>query len=177
MANLAKRYGRIRQEITRLRAMDAALAEVPDGQASLTDPDARAMATSARRSGLAGYNVQSAVDTETHLIVAHDATNKGFDRDQLAPTAKAAKNALGRPNLHATADKGYFSSAEILASHRAGIIATVPKPDTSGNCSKGRFVKADFAYDAERDIYICPAGEELTYRYTREEDGLQMRRY
>lgn len=177
VANLARRYGRIRQEITRLKAMDAALGEAPDGQISLTDPDARAMATSARRSGLVGYNVQSAVDTETHLIVAHEVTNKGFDRDQLAPMAKAAKSALGRPDLHAIADKGYFSSAEILASHQAGIIATVPKPDTSGNRSKGRFVKADFAYDAKRDIYICPAGEELTYRYTREEDGLQMRRY
>lgn len=91
--------------------------------------------------------------------------------------AKATKTACGRPDLHAIADKGYFSSAEILASHQAGIVATVPKPDTSGNRSKGRFVKADFAHDAERDICTCPAGEELTYRYTREEDGLQMRRY
>src|SRR5699024_11478303 len=117
----------------------------------LTDPDARAMVTSARRSGLVGYNVQSAVDTETHLIVAHEVTNKGFDRDQLTPMAKAAKNALGRPDLHAIADKGYFSSAEILASHQAGITATVRKAATSGNCSNGRFVKADFASDEEHD--------------------------
>ena len=73
--------------------MDAVLAEALDGQISLTEPDARAMATSARRSGLVGYNVQSAVDTETHLIVAHEVTNKGLDRDQLAPMAKAAKEA------------------------------------------------------------------------------------
>mgnify|MGYP000052948374 FL=1 len=177
VANLAKRYGRIRQEIARLKAMDAALDDAPDGQISLTDPDARAMATSARRSGLVGYNVQSAVDTETHLIVAHEVTNKGFDRDQLAPMAKAAKEALDRDGLHAIADKGYFSSAEILATHKADITATVPRPETSGNRSKGRFVKADFSYDADRDVYVCPAGEDLTYRYTREEDGLQMRRY
>ena len=177
VANLAKRYGRIRQEIARLKAMDAALAQAPDGQISLTDPDARAMATSARRSGLVGYNVQSAVDTETHLIVAHEVTNKGFDRDQLAPMAKAAKEALGRDDLHAIADKGYFSSAEILVADQAGITTTVPRPETSGNRSKGRLVKADFKYDADRDVYVCLAGEDLTYRYTREEDGLQMRRY
>lgn len=174
---LAHRYGQLRQEIARLKAMDEALADVPDSQISLTDPDARAMATSARLSGLVGYNVQSAVDTETHLIVAHEVTNQGFDREQLSPMAAAAKAALGREALHAIADKGYFSSADILACHDAGITTTVPRPETSGNRSKGMFVKADFAYDAGRDIYRCPAGAELTYRYTREEDGLQLRRY
>ena len=75
------------------------------------------MATSARHSGLVGYNVQSAVDVETHLIVAHEVTNQGFDREQLSPMANAAKAALGRDDLHAIADKGYFSGPEILACH------------------------------------------------------------
>jgi hypothetical protein len=78
VAHLARRYGRIRQEIARLKAMDKALADAPDGQRSLTDPDARAMATSARHSGLVGYNVQNVVDTETHIIVTHDVTNQGL---------------------------------------------------------------------------------------------------
>ena len=108
--HLSRRYGRIRQEIDRLKAMDQALADAPDGQISLTDPDARSMATSARHSGMVGYNVQSAVDTETHLIVAHEVTNQGFDREQLSPMATAAKETLGRDDLHAIADKGYFSS-------------------------------------------------------------------
>lgn len=177
VVRLASRYGRIRQEIARLKAMDEALADVPDGQVSLTDPDARAMATSARLSGLVGYNVQSAVDTETHLIVAHEVTNQGYDRTQLSPMAKASKEVLGRENLHAIADRGYFSGAEILACHEAGITVTVPRPETSGNRSKGMFVKADFLYLPERDVYLCPAGNELTYRYTREEGGLQVGRY
>lgn len=177
VAHLARRYGRIRQEIERLKAMDKALASAPDGQISLTDPDARAMATSARHSGIVGYNVQSAVDTETHLIVAHEVTNQGFDRDQLSPMAIAAKKALGRDDLHAIADKGYFSGPEILACHQAGITSTVPRPATSGNASKGMYVKADFTYDGERDVYVCPAGEDLIYRYTTEERGLQVRRY
>lgn len=74
-------------------------------------------------------------------------------------------------------DKGYFGSAEILTAHQAGIPATVPRPETSGNRSKARFVKADFAHDPARGVHVCPAGDDLIYRYTQEEDGLQMRRY
>ena len=174
---LARRYGRIRQEIACLKAMEESLADAPDGQISLTDPDARAMATSARLSGTVGYNVQTAVDTETHLIVAHEVTNQGFDRDQLASMARAAKQALRSDTLHVIADKGYFSSTQILACHDDGVTTTVPRPETSGNRSKGMFVKADFAYEPDRDVYRCPAGDELTYRYTREEEGLHLRRY
>ena len=177
VSHLARRYGRIRQEIARLKTMEQALAAAPDGQISLTDPDARAMATSARHSGMVGYNVQTAVDTESHIIVTHEVTNQGFDRDQLSPMAIAAKDALQRDDLHAIADKGYFSGPEILACHEAGITTTVPRPATSGNAAKGMYVKADFVYDAERDVYICPAGEELIYRYTTEERGIRVRRY
>ncbi len=91
--------------------------------------------------------------------------------------AIATKDALEREDLHVIADKGYFSGPEILACHEAGITTTVPRPATSSNAAKGMYVKADFAYDAKRDIYVCPAGEELIYRYTREERGLQVRRY
>ena len=171
VAHIGRRYGRIRQEIQRLQAMDRALDQAPDGQISLTDPDARAMATRARHSGHVGYNVQAAVDTEGHLIVAHAVTNQGHDRDQLAPMAFAARAAVDRPDLHVLADKGYFSGSQILACHDEGITATVPRPETSGNRSMGRYVKADFAYDARADVYVCPAGEHLSYRYTTEEDG------
>ena len=142
--HLGRRYGRIRQEIVRLKAMDKALADAPGGQISLTDPDVRAMATSARHSGMVGCNVQSAVDTETRLIVAHEVTDQGFDRDQLSPMAIAAKDALDRDELHAIADKGYLSCPEILACNGAGITTTVPRPATSGNAAKGMYVKADF---------------------------------
>ncbi|WP_430448715.1 IS1182 family transposase [Rhodophyticola sp.] len=175
--NLGRRYARVQKEIQRLRSMERALEDAPDGQISLTDPDARAMATSAKNSGTVGYNVQAAVDAETHLIVTHDVTNHRHDRDQLAAMAKASKAALCRDELSAIADKGYFSGREILACHEASIVTTVPRPETSGNRKRGMYVKADFAYDDARDIYRCPAGEELTYRYTTEEDGLQLRRY
>ncbi|MGP9791826.1 IS1182 family transposase [Roseinatronobacter sp. NSM] len=176
-AHLTGRYHRIRKEIERLLAMEETLADAPDGQISLTDPDARAMATRAQHSGHVGYNVQSVVDAETHLIVAHEVTNQGHDRDLLTKMATQAKAALQREELHIIADKGYFSGGEILACHKAGITATVPRSDTSGARSKGRFVKADFAYEHENDVYRCPAGQALTHRTTTQQQGLQMRRY
>ncbi len=177
IANLAQRCERIRQEIERLVDIGQALRESPDRQISLTDPDARAMATSAKGSGFVGYNAQAAVETESHLIVAHDVINAGHDREQLSPMAKGAKTALGRDEMSAVADKGYFSGRQILSCHEAGITTTLPRPETSGNRKKGMFVKADFSYDAGADVYRCPAGETLTYRYTTEDAGLVVRRY
>ncbi len=177
VANLAQRSDRIRQEIQRLQDMDRALKDAPDSQISLTDPDARSMATSARGSGFVGYNAQAAADTETHLIVTHDVINDGHDREQLSPMAKAAKAALGRDEIRAVADKGYFSGREILACHEGGITTTLPRPETSGNRKKGMYVKADFAYDADADVYRCPAGETLRRHYTTEEQGLVVHRY
>jgi len=177
IANLAQRCERIRQEIERLVDMGEALRQSPDSQISLTDPDSRSMATSAKGSGFVGYNAQSAVDTETHLIVAHDVINAGHDRDQLSPMAKGAKAVLRRDEMSAVADKGYFSGREILACYEDGITTTLPRPETSGNRKKGMYVKADFAYDTEVDVYRCPAGEALTHRYTTEEGGLVVRRY
>jgi len=151
--------------------------DAPDQQISLTDPDARSMATSGRGSGVVGYNVQTAVDTTHHLIVAHEVTNVGSDRSQLANMAKQAKATLETESLDVVADRGYFNSAEILACEQAGVTVTLPKPMTSGAKSEGRFGKQDFRYVAEDDAYICPAGERLTYRYTNEEHGLILRRY
>ena len=135
------------------------------------------MATSGRGSGVVGYNVQVAVDTDHHLIVTHEVTNIGNDRAQLARVGKEAKATLQTDTLEAVADRGYFSSEEILTCEKAGITVTLPKPVTSGINVKGRFGKQDFVYLPEEDVYRCPAGEKLTYRYTTEENGLVLRRY
>jgi transposase len=174
---LTEKIARLKEEMGRLKALDTQRRKRPDQQISLTDPDARSMATSGRGSGTVGYNVQAAVDCEHHLIVTHEVTNVGNDRSQLSPMAKKTKAALGVDKLEVVADRGYFSSQEILACDEANITVTLPKPMTSGNKAKGRFVKADFRYLADQDVYICPAGERLTYRYTREENGLALRRY
>jgi hypothetical protein len=126
---------------------------------------------------MVGYNVQSAVDTKHHLIVAHEVTNVGSDRAQLSAIAKQTKVALGADAIDVVADRGYFSSEQILACEEAGITVTLPKPQTSGNRAKGQFVKGDFRYLATDDVYLCPAGERLVYRYTNQENGLTLRRY
>jgi hypothetical protein len=135
------------------------------------------MATSAKGSGFVDDNAQAAADAETHLIVTHDVINAGHDREQLSPMAKEAKAVLGRDEMRVVADKGYFSGREILACHEEGITTTLPRPETSGNRKKDMYVKADFAYDADADVYRCPAGQTLIYRYTTEEKGLVVRRY
>jgi transposase len=174
---LKEKIVRLRQEMKRLEALDASLRATPDQQVSLTDPDARSMATSGRGSGVVGYNVQAVVDTGHHLIVAHDVVNVGNDRGQLARMARRAKAVLGVGRLEAVADRGYYDSQEILACGRADIVVTLPKPMTSGSKAKGRFGKQDFVYRAGEDVYLCPAGERLVYRYTTQEKGLALRRY
>jgi hypothetical protein len=118
---------------------------------------------------MVAYNVQSAVDITNHLIVAHEVTNIGTDRSQLATMAQAAKAALHSDNLKVVADRGYFKGEEILACEQAGVAVTLPKPQTSGAKSAGRFGKPDFAYLAKDDAYRCPTGEKLAYHFTADE--------
>jgi transposase len=183
-AVLPERVAHLKEKITKVKEQMKTLGEIgeqmkasEDGQISLTDPDARSMATSGRGTGIVGYNVQTAVDAKHHMIVAHEVTNVGHDRDQLADMAKHAKAAIGTRNLIALADRGYYEGHEILKCERAGIAALVPKPLTSGSIAEGRFDKRDFIYDAHRDEYRCPAGQTAIYRYTNEERGKTLHRY
>jgi len=174
---LKEKIAKLKEEVHRLYGLKAQMLAAPDQQISLTDPDSRSMATSGRGSGVVGYNVQVAVDTEHHLIIAHEVTNVGSDRAQLAHMAKTTKATLEATNLDVIADRGYFSGEEILECDKAGITVTLPKPMTSNAKAEGRFGKQDFRYVTEEDAYICPAGEKLVYHYTTEENGLALRRY
>src|SRR6476620_4718908 len=174
---LKEKIEKLKEETQRLEILKVQMLATPDQQISLTDPDSRSMATSGRGSGVVGYNVQVAVETKNHLIITHEVITEGSDRAQLSPMAKLAKAVLWVEKLDAVADRGYFSGEEILACDNAGITVTLPKPMTSGMIARGRFGKQDFRYVADEDVYICPAGERLPYRYTNEEDGLVLRRY
>ncbi len=175
--HLNDKIAKLKEEMVRLAALEEEMLARPEQQISLTDPDARSMATSGRGSGMVGYNVQAAVDTEHHLIVTHEVINTGTDKSQLSHMAKRTKAALGTDKLDVVADRGYFKSEEILACDEAGITVTLPKPQTSNKKAKGLFVKPDFVYLADEDVYRCPAGNHLSYRFTRQERGLMLRRY
>jgi transposase len=174
---LKEKIARLEQEMQRLAELEAQMLASPDQQISLTDPDARSMATSGRGSGVVGYNVQVAVETEHHLIVAHEVTNDGCDRAQLSAMGKEAKAVLEVDKLEAVADRGYWDSEEILACDQTGVTVTLPKPMTSSAKSDGRFGKQDFVYLPEEDVYRCSAGEKLRYYYSNVERGLTLRRY
>ena len=174
---LKEKIGRLRQELGRLAALDGLMRQSSDQQVSLTDPDARSIATSGRGSGVVGYNVQVVVEAEHHLIVTHEVTNVGNDRAQLAPMAKAAQATLGTEDLHVIADRGYFDGEQVKECVDAGLTVTLPRPQTSGSKAAGRFGKQDFAYLADQDAYRCPAGAVLPYHYSNVENGMDLRRY
>ena len=172
---LEKKIFTLKEEVKQLNKIEMALKATPDKQVSLTDPDARSMKT--RGTGVVGYNVQAAVDTKHHIIVTHEVTNIGNDRAQLSKVAKQAKAVIGSDNLRVVADRGYYKGEEILECEQSGITTFLPKPQTSGNQSKGLFGKRDFIYRSESDTYGCPGGEQATYRFSREEKGKIIRRY
>jgi len=174
---LTEKIATLKEQMQRLRELEGELEKTPDGQISLTDPDARSMATSGRGSGVVGYNVQTAVDTQHHLIVAHEVTNVGHDREQLHTMAEQTREALATKDLTVVADRGYDKGEEILACEEAGITTDLPKPQTSGNQAKGLFRREDFRYVPEADAYRCPAGERLIWRYRRVEDAKTLDTY
>lgn len=127
---------------------------------SLTDPDSRG-----QKGVGVGYNVQIAVDAQHHLIVETQVVQDANDRNQLSPLAIGAKTQLSVEQLKAVADSGYDEASQFKACAQAGVEAYVPlQGTTSGRSSKDGqsiFAKEEFIYDPARDLYRCPAGQEL----------------
>lgn len=144
-------------------------------QISLTDPDSRKITRG--DSNLVGYNVQVAVDEQHKLIVEHEVTNAVTDQDQLVPMATRTQQTLGAETLEVVADMGYYDGAEVRKCEAQGLTVYIPKPQTSANTKLGLFGKERFTYNPEQDMYVCPAGETLTYRFRTEEKGRKIRDY
>ena len=174
---LQKKIKKIEAEIDKIKSIGKLIDEGPDEQVSLTDPDCRSMRTKSKSSGVVGYNVQTAVDVENHLIVAHEVTNTGSDRAQLHKMAQMAKEATGQDHIEVLADRGYYKGEEILACTENSVTPYVPKSFTSTNMSKGLYGKRDFRYIPEKNEYECPAGERAIYRFSRTEKGKLIHRY
>ncbi|HXQ15718.1 MAG TPA: IS1182 family transposase [Caulobacteraceae bacterium] len=174
---LKEKIASLREQMRAFQALEVEVHAAPDQQISLTDPDARAMATNGKGTGLVGYNVQVAVDAEHHLIVAHEVTNVGHDRGQLANMAGQARVAMGSGQIEVLADRGYFDSEEILACETLGVTPYLPRPLTSGSKADGRFGKQDFVYLPDKNAYRCPAGQLLVHHMSTVERGMTLHRY
>lgn len=172
---LEDKIAAMRKEMARLKKLEARMRKAPGKQISLTDPDARSMKS--RGSGVVGYNVQTAVDTKHHLIVAHEVSNNGSDRQQLVNMARQAKTILETEELNVVADRGYYRGEEILDCDKANIKTYLPKPDTSPNRAKGQFGRDALRYIAQDDEYECPAGLRLVCHMTVQQKGKTMHAY
>jgi len=169
---LQEKIAALKRQMQELKAVEAQLQEHPDEQVSLTDPDARSMKT--RGTGIVGYNVQTAVDQNTHMIVAHEVVNEGIDRDLLTPMTEKAQEATGIKDLTVVADRGYYKGEQILECTQAGANPLVPNSATSNALAAGRFGKRDFIYIARDDQYRCPAGKLAIRRFTTIEHGMEI---
>jgi transposase len=174
---LKEKIAGLRRQMQALKVMEQTVQDAPDQQVSLTDPDARSMATSGKGTATVGYNVQIAVDTQHHLIVAHEVINQGYDRHQLAPMALKAQHATGCEQITALADRGYFNGNQVLSCEGTGVAPIVPKVLTSSGPKRGLFARQDFIYDAEHDHYTCPAGAKLTKIHRRADHTEDFDRY
>jgi transposase len=174
---LKEKIAGLRRQMQSLKEMERTVQDAPDQQVSLTDPDARSMATSGKGTATVGYNVQIAVDAEHHLIVAHEVINQGYDRHQLAPMALKAQQATGCEQVTALADRGYFTGDQVLLCEGTGVAPIVPKVLTSSGTKRGLFARQDFIYDAEHDHYTCPAGAKLTKIHRRVDHTEDFDRY
>jgi hypothetical protein len=160
----------LKARLAELHLLKDKVEEHPDKQISTIDPDSRLMQTSGMQTKVC-YNLQSAVDCKHHPIVVHEVTNT-TDKNQLCNMGKQAQVAVGIKEITVIADKGYFSSQDIVDAQDSGMTPLVPEIDTSGSDKKGILNKLLFEYDAEKDLYICPAEQELTPRGTFTDKGL-----
>jgi len=174
---LKEKIAKLRRQMQFLKEMERQVKAAPDQQVSLTDPDARSMATSGKGTGIVGYNVQTAVDTKYHLIVAHEVTNAGHDRTQLVPMGVSALQATGCKEIIVLADRGYFNGDQVLACEDTGVLPCIPKTLTSSSAKRGLFTLRDFFYDAAKDHYTCPAGQHLTRAAVRSDRRDDMDQY
>lgn len=163
-AQLKEKIAGIEKYLARHEELAQQLAASGESQVSLTDPEARLMKTA--HGSEVGYNVQVVVDSKHKLIAAYEVTNERNDLGQLGRMAQQAKEALQVEELTALADGGYCEGNALKECEEAGITTFVSVPKSKEAERRGIFSAQKFRYDQEHDLYVCPQGEELSYRYT-----------
>jgi transposase len=171
-AHIAAALEQLRRRDERLRQAQAQLAAQPAAtkdhtpRVGLTDPDC-VMLRASGTTGIAGYNVQQAIDAKHQLIVAHEVTTERNDHASLEPMASQAQQALGAESMMALADTGYMNGAQANACEAKGITPVVPMQEVSNTQAPNLYPKSQFIYDPATNTYRCPAGA-LLERYKRD---------
>jgi transposase len=174
-AQLKEKIAGLERYLAKHEQLAEELEKSGERQISLTDPDAKLMKTA---SGSAvSYNVQTVVDSKLKLLVAYEVTNQGNDLGQLAVMAQAAQQALEVKELTVLADGGYYEGKALKECEEAGLITYLPPPQSGAAKHRGVFANHRFSYDAARDLYVCPQGEELGLRRLNEKNGKQYKVY
>ena len=156
-------------------ALERQLEASGESQVSLTDPDAKLMKTA--QGSEVSYNVQTVVDSKHKLIVAYEVTNECNDLGQLAVMAQQAKEALQVEELTVLADGGYYEGNALKECEQAGVTTYLPPPVSREAKRRGIFEQKQFRYDQQRDLYVCPQGEELRFRSKKNERGKEFKVY
>lgn len=179
---------KIRQERKEVEEMLEKIESGEIDQISKTDKDSRMM-KQAGGGYKVSYNGQISVDSKHHLIIDTEVTNEGNDLNQLSKMAEKSKEILTdeqsknlneeteQEKLKVVADTGYHKEEELAKCESEGIECYVPSAKRSSNENEGRYGIEDFKYDKEKDLYTCPAGEELTFKLSYKRDNKEMRRY
>jgi transposase len=132
-------------------------------QLSMTDPDSRSM--KGAHGHVVGYNVQGVVDAKHHLLVITEVTNAPVDQGQLVPMVQSAKAELpAMEGADIVADGGYYKAEDVKTCQEMGMQVHLPEVNNSPSERAGLYGKKAFEYDGQRDLYRCPAGQELTKR-------------
>ena len=158
---LTEKIEKLKQQMEGLKEMEQRLQQTPDEQVSLTDPDARSMATSGRARASSATTCRRQSTTSTISSLRTRSPTSATTEPSLATMAEQARQATGIRDLTVVADRGYFKGEEILACEQAGIITYVPKPLTSNSKADGRFGKQDFVYVQRRTNTAVPQGRRL----------------
>lgn len=167
---LNKKINRLKEIREGYKETEQELKKSGEKQISITDPDARLMHTA--QGTHVCYNVQMAVDSKHKMIVAMELTNEGNDQHQLSGIAGQAKEELGVEKIEVVTDMGYYDCDQVKESTDNGITVYMDKPAVK--VIEGVYSKERFQYNAEKDVYICPAGEDLTYRTTDKQKSMKL---
>jgi transposase len=172
---LQEKIQRLRARQTQAQEKLKALQSSQQSQLSATDVDSRSMCGAGAH--VVGYNVQGVVDAKHHLLAVVEATNRVTDQGQLAPMAQAAKAELELEQATIVADGAYYTRADVKACQDMGLEAHLPEVDYSPSKRAGLYTKKDFRYEAARNVYRCPAKQELKLRRSMNVEGAKIFNY